>query len=191
MNLPNHLQTYIVNLNAQVSNNTAICKMATIATPLGEMLAVFSEQGLCLLEFIDQKSLPEELKAIVKTKQSKIIWQPENLEMTRLTAELTDYFSGSLKVFSIKLDMIGTQFQQKVWQSLLSIPYGQTISYQQQAIQVGHVKAIRAVAAANGHNKISILVPCHRVIGKNGSLTGYAGGLGRKQALLKIEGFVL
>ena len=83
--------------------------------------------------------------------------------------------------------MVGTPFQQRVWQTLLQIPYGETISYKQQAERLGSLKAVRAVAAANGQNKISIIVPCHRVIGSNGSLTGYAGGLNRKQALLQLE----
>lgn len=187
MNLPSCLPIDITYLNTLVSNHTAICEMATIETPLGEMLAVFSAQNLCLLAFVDQKGLSKELASIVKTKQSKIIWQPESLAVERLTTQLAAYFSGKLQRFSIKLDMMGTDFQQKVWQSLLSVPYGQTISYQQQAMMIDRPKAVRAVANANGCNKISILVPCHRVIGSNGRLTGYTGGIDRKKALLSLE----
>jgi methylated-DNA--[protein]-cysteine S-methyltransferase len=97
------------------------------------------------------------------------------------------YFQGRLKGFATPLETIGTAFQQLVWDALLTIPYGETRSYKEQAQQLGNPKAIRAVAAANGQNKVSILIPCHRVIGSDGKLTGYAGGLNRKQSLLALE----
>lgn len=101
--------------------------------------------------------------------------------------ELDLYFQGRLKVFATPLETIGTAFQQQVWNALLTIPYGETRSYKEQAQQLGNSKAIRAVAAANGQNKVSILIPCHRVIGSDGKLTGYAGGLRRKKFLLNLE----
>lgn len=105
-----------------------------------------------------------------------------------LMAQLSDYFSGKLKVFDIPLMLCGSEFQQSVWNVLLQIPFGETISYQELTMQLGSPKAIRAVASANGANAISVIVPCHRVIGSDGSLTGYAGGLKAKEGLLVLEG---
>lgn len=108
---------------------------------------------------------------------------------TRLACEqLIAYFSQQLRVFELSLSAKGTAFQQSVWQALNQIPYGQTCSYQDIANQIGNPKAVRAVGAANGRNPIAIIVPCHRVIGKNGTLTGYAGGMDRKAKLLALEG---
>ena len=101
--------------------------------------------------------------------------------------QLDDYFKGQLKNFNLPLDLIGTEFQKKVWQGLLSIPYGQTQSYQGLAKQIGHPKAMRALGAANGKNPILIIIPCHRVIGANGTLTGFVGGLKNKAVLLELE----
>ena len=101
--------------------------------------------------------------------------------------QLSLYFSGKLKNFSIPIQLSGTEFQQRAWAELLKIPFGQTISYQEQAERLHHPTAIRAVANANSRNKISIIVPCHRVIGKNNKLTGYAGGLDKKEFLLNLE----
>lgn len=111
----------------------------------------------------------------------------ENEQTQLLRQELDLYFQGRLKGFATPLETIGTAFQQLVWDALLTIPYGETRSYKEQAQQLGNPKAIRAVAAANGQNKVSILIPCHRVIGSDGKLTGYAGGLNRKQSLLALE----
>ena len=104
-----------------------------------------------------------------------------------LGQQIDAYFRGELKDFDVPLDLVGTPFQQSVWQALLNIPYGQTRSYAQQAATIGRPTAVRAVAAANGQNKVSIIVPCHRVIGSSGQLTGYGGGLPRKQWLLGLE----
>jgi methylated-DNA-[protein]-cysteine S-methyltransferase len=101
--------------------------------------------------------------------------------------QLDDYFSGKRKAFDLPLSQTGTAFQQKVWDLLYQIPYGKTMSYQQLATQYGDLKAIRAVASANGKNNLAIIIPCHRVIGSNRSLTGYAGGLWRKKWLLEHE----
>ena len=160
--------------------------VAAVATPLGEMLAVFGGKGLCLLEFVGQKQLEQEITAVQKALRGQFIFQ-ENEQTQLLRQELDLYFQGRLKVFATPLEMIGTAFQQQVWNALLTIPYGETRSYKEQAQQLGNPKAIRAVAAANGQNKVSILIPCHRVIGSDGKLTGYAGGLNRKQSLLALE----
>ena len=115
------------------------------------------------------------------------ILEKEDDFFEQLETELNDYFEGNLTQFTIPFDFIGTDFQKKVWNELVKIPFGKTKSYKEQAIAVGDLLAIRAVANANGKNKIAILVPCHRVIGSDGSLTGYAGGKKRKQFLLELE----
>lgn len=107
--------------------------------------------------------------------------------LTQCVAQLDEYFTGQRQTFSLPLQQTGTPFQQKVWELLLRVPYGKTLSYQQLTTQYGDPKAIRAVAAANGKNNLAIVVPCHRVIGSNQSLTGYAGGLWRKKWLLEHE----
>ncbi|MFY9222646.1 MAG: methylated-DNA--[protein]-cysteine S-methyltransferase [Blastocatellia bacterium] len=105
----------------------------------------------------------------------------------KVVEQLTAYFAGQLTKFDLPISMSGTQFQQQVWQELTKIPYGKTISYKELAVRIGNIKAVRAVGLANGRNPISIIVPCHRVIGANGSLTGYGGGLPRKKVLLDLE----
>lgn len=161
--------------------------VADIATPLGEMIAVFSCKGLCLLEYNDGKNLERELKMVQYVRQSNFFYYEDDKRVQQLQFQLNLYFLKKLKIFNMPLDIIGTPFQQQIWRILQTIEYGTTISYAQQARQFGNPKAIRAVAAANGKNKISIIVPCHRVIGSNGELTGFAGGLHRKQALLALE----
>ena len=105
----------------------------------------------------------------------------------KVSAQLDEYFNGERKSFEVPLVVPGTDFQQKVWNALVQIPYGVTRSYKQQADVVGDVKAVRAVARANGENRISIIIPCHRIIGSDGSIVGYGGGIHRKQWLLKHE----
>ncbi|WP_413532466.1 methylated-DNA--[protein]-cysteine S-methyltransferase [Empedobacter brevis] len=156
-----------------------------IQTPLGEMLAIKTEKGLCMLEFFDGKSTEKQLKEIENL--GEILEKEDDEILNRLEIELNNYFAGNLKEFTIPLDLIGTDFQKKVWKELIKIPFGETRSYKEQSIAVGDVLAIRAVANANGKNKIAIVIPCHRVIGSNGSLTGYAGGKKRKQYLLELE----
>ena len=111
-----------------------------------------------------------------------------NQWMNRAADELHAYFAGNLRVFSVPLDMQGTEFQLSVWNNLVKIPYGETRSYAQVAEAVGRPKAVRAVGAANGSNPVAIIVPCHRVIGSSGKLTGYGGGLPLKKRLLELEG---
>ena len=160
-----------------------------IPTPLGDMLAVASEQGLCLLEFLGQNGVEREL-AQVEAARGGPVQQGSNAVLEQERQQLGEYFAGERQEFSIPLDLVGTPFQLKTWQALLAIPFGETRSYSQQAHHIGQPTATRAVAGANGCNKVSIVVPCHRVIGSNGSLTGFGGGLPRKQALLELEGRV-
>lgn len=158
----------------------------TLPTPLGDMLAVASQQGLCLLEFVGQQGVSREL-AQVQAARGGTVEEGGNAVTTQLARELAEYFERRRRVFGVPLDLVGTPFQIAAWQALLAIPYGQTRSYAEQARAIRQPSATRAVAAANGQNKISIVVPCHRVIGSNGSLTGFGGGLPRKRALLALE----
>lgn len=114
-------------------------------------------------------------------------WESDDAAFPDAVAQLGAYFAGELFDFDLKLDLVGTTFQRAVWAALLTIPYGETRSYGEIAAQIGSPGAFRAVGLANGHNPIGIIVPCHRVIGSNGSLTGYGGGLDRKRALLALE----
>ncbi len=158
-----------------------------LSTPLGEMLAVASPQGLCLLEFVGQGGVQRELAQVEAARGGPV--QPGDSAVLAQTAqELAEYFAGQRQRFGVPLDLVGTPFQRSAWQALLAIPYGQTRSYASQAHAIARPSATRAVAAANGQNKVSIIVPCHRVIGSDGSLTGFGGGLPRKRALLALEG---
>ena len=159
----------------------------TYATPLGQMLALLSERGLCLLEFSQHtRGLGREI-AQVEAARGGPAQAGAHALGEQLGRELAEYFAGRRRHFGIPLDLVGTPFQQSVWQALLQIPYGQTRSYAQQAQSIGRPTATRAVAAANGSSKIALIVPCHRVIGSDGSLTGYGGGMPRKQWLLALE----
>jgi methylated-DNA-[protein]-cysteine S-methyltransferase len=144
---------------------------AFIKTPLGTAKITGDQQGIASISILEEgtitKKIPKDLKEAVN--------------------QLQDYFNGKRTSFDFKLNPQGTEFQQKVWQALLDIPFGKTVSYMDITKKLGDVKAIRAVASANGKNPLWIVVPCHRVIGTNGSLTGYAGGLWRKKWLLEHE----
>lgn len=163
-----------------------IIDLKRIETPLGTMLACATNKGICLLEFSDRKMLETELKSIAKLLNATII-QGNNEHFDTLEIQLQEYFNGNRKEFSIPLHTPGTDFQNKVWTALQRIPYGKTKSYKEQAITTGNPESVRAVANANGMNRISIIIPCHRVIGSDGQLTGYGGGLWRKKYLLELE----
>ncbi len=157
-----------------------------IPAPIGHMLAGATDRGLCLLEFVNGESPEAQLAAIEKTFRARVT-PGTGPHLEAALKQLEEYFSGRRKTFDLSLDMQGTPFQQDAWQALLAIPYGCTVSYQEQARSMGRPSAVRAVANANGANPVSIIVPCHRVIGSNGTLTGYGGGLWRKQHLLDLE----
>lgn len=158
---------------------------ALIDTPIGQVVACDAFGKLCALEFVDD-ALSEVVESVGKAAKLKPKAK-ETAVLAQTRKELTEYFNKERKEFTMELLMLGTEFQQSVWNVLLTIPYGRTISYKDESIQLGNEKAIRAVSSANGKNKIGIIVPCHRVIGSDGSLTGYAGGLHRKQYLLNLE----
>lgn len=146
-------------------------QQAIIHTPVGYCLIEGDAAGVSKIWVLDE---PQELTQI-----------PEGLQ--EAASQLQEYFEGSRTSFGFRLNPTGTDFQKKVWEALLEIPFGTTMSYQELSVKLGDVKAIRAVAAANGKNPLWIVVPCHRVIGSDGSLTGYAGGLWRKKWLLEHE----
>ncbi len=162
----------------------------TIQTPLGEMIACAVDKGICLLEFTDRKNIEKQFKSLSKILNAEIEEQ-EHAHFTQLEEELKEYFDGKRSRFDVPLYTTGTEFQEKVWQLLREIPMGETRTYKQQSEFLGNPKAIRAVGTANGINKIAILIPCHRVIGSNGELVGYAGGIWRKQKLLELEKAIL
>lgn len=153
-------------------------------SPLGQLLIASSVTGILCLEFLDDEQ--EMIQTIEKLRDFEVL-NESNSHISACKDQLDAYFAKELKVFDLPLDLHGTDFQQRVWKELLSVPYGSTRTYKEQALALGDLKAIRAVAKANGDNKIAIVVPCHRIIGSDQSLTGYAGGLWRKKALLELE----
>jgi AraC family transcriptional regulator of adaptative response/methylated-DNA-[protein]-cysteine methyltransferase len=157
-----------------------------IETDLGMMIAAASDQGICMFEFADYKLLEQELRQIADAFKAPLV-QGGNPHFDTLKKQIEQYFKGERRDFDIPLDLVGTDFQKHVWRSLLKIPYGSTTTYAQQAGLLGKPSAVRAVANANGKNKISIILPCHRVIGADGALTGYGGGIWRKKKLLAFE----
>ncbi|RIY35000.1 methylated-DNA--[protein]-cysteine S-methyltransferase [Psittacicella gerlachiana] len=156
-----------------------------ISTPLGQMLALFSRQGLCWLQFWQGEGVAK-IQALASSFAISLLPQATT-EGIRLTRELEQYFARKREEFTIALDLVGTPWQLKVWASLQAIPYGQTISYLQQAQDLQQRQAVRAIAQANSKNPIAILIPCHRVIRNNGELGGYYGGVERKKWLLALE----
>ncbi|MEL6590730.1 MAG: methylated-DNA--[protein]-cysteine S-methyltransferase [Bacteroidota bacterium] len=160
--------------------------ISRLTTPLGPMFVCSAERGICLLEFVERDILEKEFAALQKHFQAPIL-VGENTHTRQLKSELAEYFAGERTEFSVPLQMVGTDFQRSIWQALLEVPYGETTSYGALAEQINNPKAVRAVGAANGANRIAIVIPCHRIIGKNGKLTGYAGGLERKEWLLEME----
>jgi len=152
----------------------------TMPSPVGELTLIASDIGLTAILWPNDPPSRIPARDPVET--------PDHPILVAAKRQLTAYFAGGLKVFTVPLDMIGTDFQKSVWAALLTIPHGETRSYADIARQIGRPTATRAVGAANGRNPLSIIAPCHRVIGKNGSLTGFAGGLEAKELLLALEG---
>ena len=150
-----------------------------VKTPVGKLRLVASSKGLTAILWEDDKPNRVRLGELKKDEENTYIKQAEK--------QLLEYFAGKRKTFDVKLDFNGTEFQKEVWAALLQIPFGETRSYAQIAKQIKRPKAMRAVGAANGKNPISIIAPCHRVIGASGALTGFAGGLENKAYLLNLE----
>jgi len=176
--------------NAGFSSSESRCEniisITRITTPLGPMLAGATEKGICLLEFGTRRILLTEMQTMGK-KMNAVFLPGKSKYFSRLEKQLNEYFSGKRTNFSVPMDISGTDFQKKAWDALLKIPYGETISYKKQALLMGHGGAARAVGTANGENRISILIPCHRVIAADGTLAGYGGGLPRKKYLIDLE----
>jgi methylated-DNA-[protein]-cysteine S-methyltransferase len=151
-----------------------------VESPVGRLKLIASDKGLAAILW--EKDDPRRVRL------SPIEPDPDNRFLKQTESELNGYFSGKLKKFTVPLDFKGTDFQKRVWAALLTIPFGETRSYGEIAKQIGKPDASRAVGAANGRNPISIIAPCHRVLGANGKLTGFAGGLEAKDQLLRLEG---
>ena len=150
-----------------------------MASPVGQLKLVATETSLVAVLWETENPNRVRLAELIENVQHPILLETQK--------QLNEYFEGQRQVFDLPLDFEGTEFQQKVWQALLTSPFGETRSYKQIAEQIGNVKAVRAVGAANGKNPISIITPCHRVVGANGKLVGFAGGLENKDVLLQLE----
>jgi AraC family transcriptional regulator of adaptative response/methylated-DNA-[protein]-cysteine methyltransferase len=157
-----------------------------VLTPLGPMLAGAAEEGICLLEFTDRRMLETQVKQLQKKLECAMV-PGSNTHLEKLGQELERYFSGDLREFTVDLVVPGTEFQKAVWERLRKIPYGETLSYEQLARDIGRPGGQRAVGQANGLNRIAIVIPCHRVIRADGSISGYGGGVWRKRFLLEHE----
>ena len=150
-----------------------------IQTPVGQLILVAHDQALVAVLWENENPKRVRLAELIEQNQHPILLETEK--------QLSEYFAAKRQSFDLPLDFSGTDFQKQVWQALLQIPFGETRSYKDIALQIGNVKAVRAVGAANGKNPISIIAPCHRVVGVNGKLVGFAGGLDNKDILLKLE----
>jgi len=160
--------------------------LAWIESPLGALLAGAVDEGICLLEFTDRRMLEAQLTRVGRLFR-KPIAPGENAHLIQLRRELNEYFSGTRREFDVPLVFPGSSFENQVWAALREIPYGVTLSYEKLANIVGRPKAARAAGSANGRNRLAILIPCHRVVNKDGELGGYGGGLWRKKFLLDLE----
>ena len=168
------------------SNHVEPVSVRRLASPIGPLVAAATDQALVLLEFADRRMLEKQMRTIAKRVSGALVPQT-NAVLDRVERELEAYFAGDLRAFTVPLHVPGTPFQEAVWKVLLAIPYGETRSYRDQARAMGNAAAVRAVARANGDNRIAIIIPCHRVVGADGKLTGYGGGLWRKKHLLTLE----
>lgn len=168
------------------SKTSAVIIIMEIATPLGPMFAGATSEGVCLLEFTNRIRLEKEMKDLKKILHADT-QSGRNSHLDQLERELNEYFEGKRKIFSVGLHTPGTEFEKAVWMKLREIPYGRTWSYKEQSVAMNNPKAIRAIAATNGRNRLAIVIPCHRVIGSNGTMTGYAAGVEKKKWLLNFE----
>ncbi|MBI5478725.1 MAG: bifunctional transcriptional activator/DNA repair protein Ada [Deltaproteobacteria bacterium] len=164
----------------------SLVTVTRLETPLGPMLAGASDAGVCLLEFVDRRMIETQVRRLARRLGAALV-PGVSPHLDGLAEEVRRYFAGDLRRFTVPLDLRGTPFQEQVWAALLTIPYGATRSYAEQARLIRAPSATRAVARANGDNRVAIVVPCHRVVGADGTLTGYGGGLWRKRFLLDLE----
>ncbi len=167
-------------------NRTTVVRVDRITTPLGPMLVAATDTRLCLLEFVDRRMLATQVQRL-RRRLDAVFVPDRNDIITRTESEVAEYFDGSRRDFTVPIVTPGTEFQQQVWSALRRIPYGQTVSYRDLAAAVGRPAAVRAVGTTNGLNALAIIVPCHRVIGADGKLVGYGGGVWRKKRLLELE----
>ena len=163
-----------------------IINIQYFTTPFGEMILGSYGDRLCMADWRDRKRR-ESIDKRIQTGLNAVFLEKEDWMLKQAKEELDAYFKSKLQTFDIPLLLVGTEFQKNVWKALMRVPYGRTVSYGELARSIGHEKAIRAVASAVGTNALSIFIPCHRIIGSDGSLSGYAGGLKAKQGLLKME----
>ncbi len=168
------------------ANGVGVLAARWIDTPLGAMLAVANDDGVCLLDFVDRRGL-ERAIGTLRRRMKCVIVPGENPHLDTITRELASYFEGKLNAFTVPLLPGGSPFDKRVWSNLRKIPHGTTWSYAKLAVKSGDPKAVRAVAQANGRNYLAIVIPCHRVIRSDGSLSGYGGGVWRKKWLIDHE----
>ena len=176
----------LVGKSPQNSAEQNMILMNRVPTPIGPMFICATERGICLLEFVDRPALETELKDLQSLLEARII-AGENEHTRQARRELSEYFEGRRQQFEVAMDLPGTDFQKAAWEALLGLPFGTQSTYARQAQAIGNPKAVRAIGAANGANRVAIMVPCHRVVGTNGQLTGYGGGIQRKRWLLLHE----
>jgi AraC family transcriptional regulator of adaptative response/methylated-DNA-[protein]-cysteine methyltransferase len=171
---------------ATAIRDAPLVHVTRISTPLGPMVAAATDEAVCLLEFADRRALSTQLRRL--SRRVPAVFAPgDNRVLEALGRELHEYFTGERLRFDVPVLAPGSRFQEAVWAVLREIPAGQTRSYADVARAIGRPTAVRAVARANGSNRLAILIPCHRVIGSDGSLTGYGGGVWRKRRLLDLE----
>jgi methylated-DNA-[protein]-cysteine S-methyltransferase len=173
------LQTGLPAVDSKKGKITMSYAFKNMPSPVGKLKLLASDRGLVAILWENDNPRRVKLGTLVEQQDHPVLLETER--------QLQEYFQGRRKSFSLKLDLKGTKFQNDVWQALLDIPFGETRSYGQLARQLGNPRAMRAVGGANGRNPISIVVPCHRVIGASGKLTGFAGGLETKAQLLRLE----
>ena len=178
--------TRIVGTAPSRARDVTVLHAKWLETPLGSMLALADDRGLHLLDFVDRRGLERALAVLQKRLNARVL-PGEHPVLAQIARELTEYFDGTRMRFDTPVVLTGSAFQSSVWRALQSIPAGATNSYGELAARIGQPTAVRAVGRANGDNRLSIIVPCHRVIGADGALTGYGGGLWRKQKLLDHE----
>lgn len=154
---------------------------------IGDLTLCATDKGLCLVRFGPLAGVRPDMEKWLAARMGKVELLPGEDQLAGAKHQLTEYFSGQRREFALPLDMRGTPFQLEVWKALRTIPYGALASYKDVAVEVGNVKAVRAVGGANNRNPVPVIVPCHRVIGAAGALVGYAGGLGIKSRLLELE----
>jgi len=176
----------IAGVSPSQAKDRALINISKLSTPLGPMYAGASEKGLCFLEFTDRKLIDHQIEQVQQRMKARFV-QAMTPVLTAVESQLEEYFNAKRRIFELPLDVNGTPFQIQAWQALQQIPYGETRSYQQQAMHIGNTKAVRAIASANAKNHIAIVIPCHRVIAKNGALAGFGGGVWRKKYLLDLE----